>query len=104
MVCLAHVYASVLQLYKNFSVSVLQSYKNFRCFSASVVQKFSVFQCFSASIAHPNFRCLLHNNDIILQEIIGHTQALPLYNISVIHNIKNCTDISYTTILFSIVK
>ena len=78
MVCLAHVYASMLQLYKNFSVSVLQSYKN--------------------------FRCLLHNNDIILQEIIGHTQALPLYNISVIHNIKNCTDNSYITILFSIVK
>ena len=96
MVCLAHVYASVLQLYKNFSVSVIQKFQ--------MLQSYKNFQCFSASIAHPNFRCLLHNNDIILQEIIGHTQALPLYNISVIHNIKNCTDNSYTTILFSTVK
>ena len=81
-----HMY--MLQCFSYTKISVFQCFSHTKISDASVLQSYKNFQCFSASIAHPNFRCLLHNNDIILQEIIGHTQALPLYNISVIHHQK----------------
>jgi len=81
-------YMYMLQCFSYTKISVFQFFSHTKISDASVLQSYKNFQCFSASIAHPNFRCLLHNNDIILQEIIGHTQALPLYNISVIHHQK----------------
>ena len=68
-----HMY--MLQCFSYTKFSVFQCFSHTKISDASVLQSYKNFQCFSASIAHPNFRCLLHNNDIILQEIIGHTQS-----------------------------